>query len=86
MFSNYLLRTNFISFVNFNKKSIPCLLCSSSTKAFKRLVLIMGFNIQCEEKKGNKNTNNDGWTAWLSANFSAGTSPMALKIQNENDF
>lgn len=46
----------------------------------------MGFNIQCEEKKSNKNTNNDGWTAWLSANFSAGTSPVALKIQNENDF
>lgn len=51
MFSNYLLRTNFISFVNFNKKSIPGLLCSSSTKAFKRLVLIMGFNVKCDEKK-----------------------------------
>jgi len=51
MFSNYLLRANFISFVNFNKKSIPGLLSSSSTKAFKRLVLIMGFNIQCDEKE-----------------------------------
>lgn len=46
-----MLRTNLISFVNFNKKSIPFLLCASSTKAFKRLVLIMGFNIQREGKK-----------------------------------
>lgn len=46
----------------------------------------MGFNVQCEEEKTNKNTNNDGWTAQLSANFSAGTNPVALKIQKENDF
>lgn len=38
------------------------------------------------EKNHNKNTNNDGWTARLSANFSAGTSPVALKIQNKDDF
>jgi len=38
------------------------------------------------ERNHNKNTNNDGWTAQLSANFSAGASPVALKIQNEDDF
>jgi len=46
----------------------------------------MVFNMQREEKKNNKNTNNDGWTARLSANFSAGTNPVALKIRKENDF
>lgn len=76
MFSSYMLCTNFASFVNFNKKvhSMPF-----ATKAFKRLVLIMGFNIQRGKEKTNKHTNNDGWTAWLSANFSAGTAPWHLK-------
>lgn len=46
----------------------------------------MGFKIQRGKGKTNKHTNNDGWTEWLSANFSAGTTPVAFKIQTKNDF
>lgn len=43
----------------------------------------MGFNIQRGKKKTNKHTNNDGWTAWLSANFSAGTALWHSKYRRK---
>lgn len=84
MFSSYMLCIQILLLLLILiKKSTPCLLCSFSTKAFKRLVLIMGFNIQRGKKKTNKHTNNDGWTAWLSANFSAGTALWHSKYREK---
>lgn len=52
MFSSYILCTNFASFVNFNKKkSTPCLLCSFSTKAFKKITFNYGFQYTTWEEK-----------------------------------